>query len=245
MLKEEHESLYQLVQTAHLPFLGQSHVSAYRRNLAESSTTISYCVYVVILGVCLRLKPHWMFQIYKYVIKGREKLTSCSSLIHIHMFPLLDVLYRQVGNLSFGQWCLPNFVMAASNHIVAAIQGAGNTMTSAWDSKLIYLSDLSSQRKQASYALSRLSTPGQGLSDWPVLQRATFKVSGDLKKLNPMLDKVRYRTACSWVRCCGRWDSSTLVVCRGPSTVSTLNMWRASPIHVAVTRWYISQPLQG
>ena len=56
-----------------------------------SSTTISYSVYVVILGVCLRFKPHWMFQIYKYVIEGRDELTSCSSLIHSHMFPLLDV----------------------------------------------------------------------------------------------------------------------------------------------------------
>ena len=76
--------------------LGQAHVSAYRRSLAVSSTTISYSVYVVILGVCLRFKPHWMFQIYKCVIiKDREELTSCSSLIHSHMFPLLDVLYRQ------------------------------------------------------------------------------------------------------------------------------------------------------
>ena len=71
--------------------------------------------YVVILGVCLRFKPHWMFQIYKYVIKGCEELTSCSSLIHSHMFPLLDVLYRQVGNLSFGQWRVPNFVMASGS----------------------------------------------------------------------------------------------------------------------------------
>ena len=161
--------------------LGQSHASAYRRSLAVSSTTISYFVYVVILGVCLRFKPHWMFQIYKNVIKGREELTFCSSLIHSHMFPLLDVLYRQVGNLSFGQWRVPNFVVAASNHIVTAIQGAGNTMTSAWDSELIYLSDLSYQWKQAGYALSHLSTPAQGLSDWPVLWRATFKVSGYLK----------------------------------------------------------------
>ena len=45
----------------------------YRRSLAVSSTTISYAVYVVILGVCLRFKPHWMFQIYKYVIKGHEE----------------------------------------------------------------------------------------------------------------------------------------------------------------------------
>ena len=83
--------------------LGQTHASAYRRSLAVSSTTMSYSVYVVISGVCLRFKPHWIFQIYKYVIKGREELTSCSSLIHSHMFSLLDVLYRQVGNLSFGQ----------------------------------------------------------------------------------------------------------------------------------------------
>ena len=83
--------------------LGQAHASAYRRSLAVSSTTISYSVYGAILGVCLRFKPHWMFQIYKCVIKGHEELTSRSSLIHNHMFPLLDVLYRQVGNLSFGQ----------------------------------------------------------------------------------------------------------------------------------------------
>ena len=164
--------------------LGQSHASAYGRSLAISSTTtttISYSVYVVILGVCLRFKPHWMFQIYKYVIKGREELTSWSSHMHIYLFPLLDVLYRQVENLSFEHWRVPNFVMAASNHIVAAIQGAGNTMTSAWDSELIYLSDLSYQRKQASYAPSQLSTSGRGLSDWAVLRRATFKVSGYLK----------------------------------------------------------------
>ena len=37
----------------------------YRRSLAVLSTTISYSVYVVNLGVCLRFKPQWMFQIYK------------------------------------------------------------------------------------------------------------------------------------------------------------------------------------
>ena len=89
--------------------LGQAHANAYRRSLAISSTTISYSVYGVILGVCLRFKPHWMFQIYKYVIKGREELTSCLSLIHSHMFPLLDVLYRQAGDLSFGQWRVSPF----------------------------------------------------------------------------------------------------------------------------------------
>ena len=76
----------------------------YRRSLAVPSTTISYSVYVVILGGCLRFKTHWMFQIYKYVMKGHEELTSCSSVMHSYLFPLLDVLYRQVGNLSF--WTL-------------------------------------------------------------------------------------------------------------------------------------------
>ena len=33
-------------------------------------------------------------------------------------------------------------------------------------------------------------------------------------------------------------------VCRGPSAVSALSMLRAGPIHVVVTRWYLSQPLQ-
>ena len=111
--------------------LGQTHASAYRTSLAVSSTTISYSAYVVVLGVCLRFKPNWMFHIYKYVIKGREELTSCSSLVHSYLFPLLDVSYRQVGNLSFWTVRCAEFVMAASNHIVAAIQGAGNTMTSA------------------------------------------------------------------------------------------------------------------
>ena len=49
---------------------------AYRMSLTVSSTTISYSAYVVILWVCLRFKPHWMFQIYKYVIKGREELRT-------------------------------------------------------------------------------------------------------------------------------------------------------------------------
>ena len=158
----------------------------YRRSLAVSSrllqsVTIS-SVYVVILGVCLRFKPHWMFQIYKYIIKGHEELTSCSSVMHSYLFPLLDVLYRQVGNLSFWQWIVPNFVMAASNHIlvVAAIQGAGNTMISAWDSELIYLSDLSYQRKQASCAVSQLSNAVRlaGLETHDIQGISLFKIVG-------------------------------------------------------------------
>ena len=67
-----------------------------------------------------------MFQIYKYVIKSCDELISCSSLMYSYLFPLLDILYRQVENLSF--WTVSTcaeFVMAASNHIVAAIQGLG------------------------------------------------------------------------------------------------------------------------
>ena len=37
----------------------------------------------------------------------------------------------KLGISHFEQRGVPNFVMAASDHIVAAIQGAGNTMTSA------------------------------------------------------------------------------------------------------------------
>ena len=75
--------------------LGQSHASAYRTSLSVYSTTINYSAYMVILGVCLRFKPHWIFQIYIYVIKGREELISCSSLVHSYLLPLLDVLYGQ------------------------------------------------------------------------------------------------------------------------------------------------------
>ena len=73
----------------------------YHRSLAVSSTTISYPVYVVILGVGVGFKPHWMFQIYKCVIIGHEEFTSCSSVMYSYLFPLQNVLYRQVGNLSF------------------------------------------------------------------------------------------------------------------------------------------------
>ena len=79
--------------------LCQSHESAYRRSLAVSSTIISY------ISLCDHLEVQTsiilMFQIYKKVIKNHEELTSCSSLMHSYLFPLLDVLYRQVGNLSF------------------------------------------------------------------------------------------------------------------------------------------------
>ena len=84
----------------HASSLGQSHPSAYRRSLAVSSTTISYSVYVVILG-CV-----WdsnLIGCFRFINMSYKELTSCSSLIHSHMFPLLDVLYRLVGNLSFGQ----------------------------------------------------------------------------------------------------------------------------------------------
>ena len=117
--------------------LGQSHASAYRRSLAVSSTKISYSVHVVILGVCLRFKPHWMFQIYKYVIECREELTSCSSLIHSHMFPLLDVLYRQVGTFSFGQWREHNDISVRFRASVYHTNGSKQAMLSASCQRLV------------------------------------------------------------------------------------------------------------
>ena len=84
-------------------FLLQSHKSAYRRSLAVSSTIISYICLCDHLEVVSEIQTSLilMFQIYKKVIKNHEELTSCSSLMHSYLFPLLDVLYRQVGNLSF------------------------------------------------------------------------------------------------------------------------------------------------
>ena len=117
--------------------LGQSHASAYRRSLSLSSTTISYSVYVVILGGCLRFKPHWMFQIYKYVIEGREELTSWSSLIHSHMLPLLDVLYRKAGNLSFGQWREHNDISVRFRACVYHNKGSKQAMLSATCQRLV------------------------------------------------------------------------------------------------------------
>ena len=108
--------------------LGQSHVSAYRRSLAVSSTTISYSVYVVILGVCLRFKPHWMFQIYKYVIEGREELTSCSSLM---------MYYRQVGNLAFGQRREHNDISVRFRASVYHTTGSKQDMLSATCQRLV------------------------------------------------------------------------------------------------------------
>ena len=35
------------------------------------------------------------------LFKGHQELTCCSSLMHSYLFPLLDVLYRHVGNLTF------------------------------------------------------------------------------------------------------------------------------------------------
>ena len=36
-----------------------------------------------------------------HLFKGHEELTPCSALSHSYLFPLLDVLNRQAGNLTF------------------------------------------------------------------------------------------------------------------------------------------------
>ena len=70
--------------------------------------------------------------------------------------------------------------MAASNHIVDATQGAGSIMKSACDPKLIYLSDLSYQRKQASFAVIQLSIAvcSDGLETCDIQGISLFKIVG-------------------------------------------------------------------
>ena len=69
------KSLVRSINYAHLP-LAVSH-DCYRRSLAVSHTI---SVYVGILRVCLRFKPHWMFEI--ILFKGHVEyfLTSCAAL---------------------------------------------------------------------------------------------------------------------------------------------------------------------
>ena len=129
--------------------LGQSHVSAYRRSLAVSSTTISYSCQCDHLGGVSEIQTSLNVSDLKKVIKGHEEWISSSSLMHRYPFPLLDVLYRQVGSLSF--WTVRCTEFRHGRH-----QGARNTMTSAWDSELIYLSDLTYRRKYASFAHRQL-----------------------------------------------------------------------------------------
>ena len=71
-------------------------------------------------------------------------------------------------------------MVASNQHIVAAIQGAGNTMTWAWDSEVIYLSDLSYQRKQAGFAVSQLSSTVwlAGLETRDIQGISLFKIIG-------------------------------------------------------------------
>ena len=84
--KGEFTQLYMIVNL-HIPYTHLPLVSLKRRLTAGAwpyrvlQSVIS--VHVDILGVSLRFKPYWMFQIYKKVIKGHEELTSCSSLIPV------------------------------------------------------------------------------------------------------------------------------------------------------------------
>ena len=79
-------------------------------------------------------------------------LSFFSSRSHSYLFSLLDVLayIDKLGISHLGQWCVPNSLMAASNHY--SVQGVRYTMTSAWDSELFYIYDQwwYRQRKKAS-----------------------------------------------------------------------------------------------
>ena len=110
----------------------------------------------------------------------------------------------------FGLWGVPNFVMAASNHIVAAIQGTVNTMTSAWDSELIYLSDLSYQRKKASFAVSQLSSVVwlADLETRYIQGISLFKIAGRYARYS----KVSHCVLVGKITCCGRCLTTTALI---------------------------------
>ena len=64
--------------------LGQSHANAYRRSLAVWSTIISSICLRGHLGGVSETQNHWMFQIYKNVIKGLSFWTvRCTEFRHI------------------------------------------------------------------------------------------------------------------------------------------------------------------
>ena len=137
--------------------LGQSHVSAtagawpYRvlQSVILSMWSSWGCVWDPNLIGCFRIKN----MSWKVTKNWPLVHLSCTVTCFRWWMYYIDKLWIS----HFGQWVVPNFVMAASNHMVAAIQGTGNTMTSAWYSELIYLSDLSYQRKRANFAVSQLS----------------------------------------------------------------------------------------
>ena len=62
--------------------------------------------------------------------KSHEELASCSSLMHSYLFPLLDVLYRQVGNLSFWTVRCTEFRHGGQLSYSGRHEGARNTMPS-------------------------------------------------------------------------------------------------------------------
>ena len=74
---------------------------------------------------------------YQRRIEGHEELTSCSSLIHSHVYPLLDVLYRQVGNLSFGQRREHNDISVRFRASVYHTNGSKQAMFSANCQRLV------------------------------------------------------------------------------------------------------------
>ena len=100
--------------------------------------SLAYKYYICLCGHlgrgCLRFKPHWMFRIYLRVSKN---------------WPLVQLLAQ------FGQRGVPNSFMAASNHIVSAIREFGTQWHQREILSFLYLSY---QRKQASFALRRLSS---------------------------------------------------------------------------------------
>ena len=164
----------------HRSFFGQSHASA----TTEGLLYLYICGLLLFLegGGCLRFKHHWMFQIYF----GSRRIDLLFSSHHSYLFPLLDVLYKQVERFTF--WTVR--CTKSSNHNSDRHEGVQYTMTSAWDSKLFYIYHINGNKQ------ALLSGSCQLLSDWPVLRRSARNIQGiSLFKIveHPMLDTARYR----------------------------------------------------
>ena len=106
-------------------------------------------------------------------IKRSLRIDLFFSSQHSYLFPLLDVLYRQVGNLIVWTLRFTEILMAASNHIVAAIREFGTQ----WHQREMPSFSISETSKLFSQAPVKRCLIGRS---WDAA-RATFKVSRYLK----------------------------------------------------------------
>ena len=114
------------------------------------------------------------------LFKGHEQLTSCWALNTVTCFHCYMYYIEKLGISHFVQWGVgpSELPHGGQESYGGRHQGVWYTMPSAWNSKLFYVYQINGN-KHMKPAL--LSGRYQALSDWPVLRRATFKVSRYLK----------------------------------------------------------------